>query len=176
MLRLSIVMMSSRPLLLAAVLAAACRAGPPGAAPAPAPAQSAAILSDAPTAWRPPVAPVQPLADPALAVTKRAPGGDWPIGTGGHWVSETDATGALTAVPVRRGPLAVLRVSSVPAGRTRDALDEGSDLVITDDPAVLEDAGTRPGDVDVALHWNRTYVLLAPGHPEGLADIKRGRR
>jgi len=122
---------------------------------------------------RPPVAPVQPLADPALAVTKRAPGGDWPIGTGGHWVSETDATGALTAVPVRRGPLAVLRVSSVPAGRTRDALDEGSDLVITDDPAVLEYAGTRPGYVDVALDWNRTYVLLVPGHPEGLADIKR---
>ena len=76
-------------------------------------------------------------------------------------------------VPVRRGPLAVLRVSSVPAGRTRDALDEGSDLVITDDPAVLEYAGTRPGYVDVALDWNRTYVLLAPGHPEGLADIKR---
>src|SRR5437016_4559599 len=125
-------------------------------------AQSATILSDRTIAVRPPVAPVQPLADPALAVTKRAPGGNWPIGTGGHWVSETDATGALTAVPVRRGALAVLRVSSVPAGRARDALDEGSDLVITDDPAVLEYAGTRPGYVDVALDWNRTYVLLAP--------------
>jgi len=136
-------------------------------------AQSATILSDRTIAVRPPVAPVQPLADPALAVTKRAPGGDWPIGTGGHWVSETDATGVLTAVPVRRGGMAVLRVSSVPAGRTRDALDEGSDLVITDDPAVLEYAGTRPGYVDVALDWNRTYVLLVPGHPEGLADIKR---
>ena len=136
-------------------------------------AQSTTILSDRTIAVRPPVAPVQPLADPALAVTKRAPGGDWPIGTGGHWVSETDATGALTAVPVRRGALAVLRVSSVPAGRARDALDEGSDLVITDDPAVLEYAGTRPGYVDVALDWNRTYVLLVPGHPEGLADIKR---
>src|SRR2546423_9035153 len=286
MLRLSIAMMSSRPLLLAAVLAAACRAGPPGAAPAPALpapgaapsdttcrlaprpaakrdrvavafaepieathaplarndaerfvfaelyetlirvdcagrvlpglaqsweasgdrwtftlrddarfwdgapvtardviaswrardsafAQSATVVSDRTIAVRPPVAPVQPLADPALAVTKRAPGGDWPIGTGGHWVSETDATGALTAVPVRRGALAVLRVSSVPAGRTRDALDEGSDLVITDDPAVLEYAGTRPRYVDVALDWNRTYRLLAPGHPQGPADIKR---
>src|SRR5256714_15348939 len=100
---------------------------------------------------RPPSAPVLPLADPALAVTKRAPGGDWPIGTGGHWVSESDAMGALTEVPVRRGALAVLRVSSVPAGRTRDALDEGSDLVITGDPAVLEYAGTRTGYVDGAL-------------------------
>jgi len=38
---------------------------------------------------------------------------------------------------------------------------------------VLEYAATRPGYVDVALDWNRTYVLLAPGHPDGLADIQR---
>src|SRR4029077_19923826 len=102
----------------------------------------------------------------------RAPGDDWPIGTGGHWVSETDAAGGLTAVPVRRA-LPVLRITTVPAGRTRDAIDEGSDLVITGDPAVLEYAGTRPGYADVALDWNRTYVLLAPGHLDGLADIRR---
>src|SRR5213078_699640 len=204
-------MMSSRAaLLFAGLLAAACRAGPPGAAPAPAlpapgaaPSDTTCRLAPSPAAKRDTVAvalaePIEathaPLARndaerfvfaelyetlirvdcagrvlPGLAqsweasgdrwtftlrddarfwdgapVTERAPGGDWPIGTGGHWVSETDATGALTAVPVRRGPLAVLRVSSVPAGRTRDALDEGSDLVITGDPAVLEYAGTRP--------------------------------
>ena len=136
-------------------------------------AQSATVLSDRMIGVRPPAAPFQPLADPALAVTKRAPGGDWPIGTGSHWVSETDAAGVLSAVPVRRGALPVLRVATVPAGRTRDAVDEGSDLVITGDPAVLEYAATRPGFVDVALDWNRTYVLLAPGHPDGLADIRR---
>jgi extracellular solute-binding protein (family 5) len=136
-------------------------------------AQSATILGDRAIAVRPPVAPVEPLADPALAVTKRAPGGDWPIGTGGHWVSETDAAGVLSALPVRRGTLPALRISTVPAGRSRDALDEGSDLVITGDPVVLEYAATRPGYVDVALDWNRTYVLLAPGHPDGLADIQR---
>jgi Bacterial extracellular solute-binding proteins, family 5 Middle len=136
-------------------------------------AQSATVLGDRTIAVRPPAAPVQPLADPALAVTKRAPGGDWPIGTGGHWVSETDAAGTLSAVPVRRGTLPALRISTVPAGRTRDALDEGSDLVITGDPAVLEYAATRPAYVDVPLDWNRTYVLLAPGHPDGLGDIRR---
>ena len=136
-------------------------------------AQSATILGDRTISVRPPVAPVEPLADPALAVTKRAPGGDWPIGTGGHWVSETDAAGVLSVVPVRRGALPALRVSTVPPGRSRDALDEGSDLVITGDPAVLEYAATRPGYVDEALDWNRTYVLLAPGHSDGLADIKR---
>jgi len=136
-------------------------------------AQSAIVLTDRTIAVRPPTAPFQPLADPVLAVTKRAPGGDWPIGTGGHWVSETDAAGGLTAVPVRRGALPVLRITTVPAGRTRDAIDEGSDLVITGDPAVLEYAGTRPGYADVALDWNRTYVLLAPGHLDGLADIRR---
>src|SRR5439155_357055 len=123
--------------MLAALFAAACRAGPPtpGAAPAPALpardvlaawrardstfAQSATILGDRTIAVRPPVAPVEPLADPALAVTKRAPGGDWPIGTGGHWVSETDAAGVLSAPPVRRGTLPALRISTVPAGRSR---------------------------------------------------------
>src|SRR5438105_8359080 len=136
-------------------------------------AQSATVLSDHTIAVRPPAAPFQPLADPALAVTKRAPGGDWPIGTGGHWVSETDAAGVLSAVPVRRGALPVLRVATLPAGRTRDALDQGSDLVITGDPTVLEYAATRPGYVDIPLDWNRTYVLLVPGHPDGLADIRR---
>ncbi len=135
--------------------------------------QTVTILSDKLLALRPPTAPFQPLADPALAVTKRAPGGDWPIGTGGHWVSETDAAGVLSAVPVRRGTLPVLRVTSLPAGRTRDALDQGSDLVITGDPTVLEYAATRPGYFDIPLDWNRTYVLLVPGHAEGLADIKR---
>src|SRR5256885_1218657 len=77
-------------------------------------AQSATVVSDRTIAVRPPVAPVQPLADPALAVTKRAPGGDWPIGTGGHWVSATDATGVLTAVPVRGGGPAGLPLPSVP--------------------------------------------------------------
>ena len=46
------------------------------------------------------------------------------------------------SVPVRRGALPVLRITTVPASRTRDAVDEGSDLVITGDPAVLEYAGT----------------------------------
>jgi hypothetical protein len=136
-------------------------------------AQSANALDDRTLAVRPPVAPVQPLADPALAVTKRAPGGDWPIGTGGHWVSETDAAGDLSLVPVRRGALPAMRVSTVLAGRSRDAIDEASDLVITGDPAVLEYAATRPGYLDEALDWSRTYVLLAPGHPDGFADLKR---
>src|SRR5207248_6309424 len=135
--------------------------------------QTVTILSDKLLALRPPTAPFQPLADPALAVTKRAPGGDWPIGTGGHWVSETDAAGVLSAVPVRRGTLPVLRVTTLPAGRTRDAPDQGSDLVITGDPTVLKYAATRPGYFDIPLDWNRTYVLLVPGHAEGLADIKR---
>ena len=136
-------------------------------------AQGATVLSDRAIGVRPPAAPFQPLADPALAVTKRAPGGGWPIGTGGHWVSETDAAGFLSAVPVRRGTLPVLRVTTVSAGRTRDALDEGSDLVITGDPTVLEYAGTRPGYADIPLDWSRTYVLLAPGRADGFADIRR---
>src|SRR2546423_9881577 len=67
-------------------------------------AQGATVLSDRAIGVRPPAAPFQPLADPALAVTKRAPGGGWPIGTGGHLVSETDPAGFPSAGPGRPGP------------------------------------------------------------------------
>ena len=134
-------------------------------------AQTVTILGERELSVRAPAAPVQPFADPALAVTKRAPGGDWPIGTGDHWVSQIDAAGILWAVPLRRARLPVLRVETVPAVRMRDALDQGADLIITSDPTVLEYADSRPAYVDAALDWTRTYALLVPGGEGGLRDV-----
>jgi len=138
-------------------------------------AQTVTILGDRELSVRAPAAPVQPFADPALAVTKRAPGGDWPIGTGDHWVSQIDAAGILWAVPVRRARLPVFRVETVPAVRMRDALDQGADLMITSDPTVLEYADSRPGYVDAPLDWTRMYALLVPAGGErgepGLGDV-----
>jgi hypothetical protein len=116
----------------------------------------------------------QLFADPVLAVTKPAPGGGWPIGTGEHWVTNVDDTSPallwVRPVPEARRP--VLKVTTVSGSGARDALDEGADLLVTSDPAALEYAGTRPEYVKAPLEWSRTYVLLAPDrtslNPAGL--------
>lgn len=50
-----------------------------------------------------------------------------------------------------------------PGSDLRDALDGDADLVVSDDPALLEYAGRRPGFTSVPLPWSRSYVLLLPG-------------
>ena len=111
------------------------------------------------------IAPFQRLADQALAVTKPAPGGSWPIGTGRYWMTSGDPASpdVLVAQPMARAGYPVVKVATVPASAARDALDGEAGVLITDDPAALEYARTLPGYVDIQLEWNRTYVLLAPG-------------
>jgi hypothetical protein len=53
----------------------------------------------------------------------------------------------------------------------RDALDRGADLVLTDDPAVLEYAGSRPDFSTWALPWSRTYVLVLPHERSDLGTV-----
>jgi Bacterial extracellular solute-binding proteins, family 5 Middle len=114
--------------------------------------------------------PLQAFADRALAVTKPAPGGGWPIGTGSRWMStgDPDASDLLVARPVQRAGLAVVKIAVVSPAGVRDALDGGADLLVTRDPTALEYAVGLPGYVDLPLEWDRTYVLLGPGrdHPD----------
>src|SRR5207249_9628113 len=113
--------------------------------------------------------PFQRFADQVLAVTKAAPGGGgaWPIGTGDYWVTSGDPE-ALVAQPMRSGRPA-LKIVTAPASASRDALDAGADLLVTDDPATLEYARTLAGYTDLPLDWSRTYALLAPGRAKALA-------
>ena len=104
------------------------------------------------------------FADPALAVAKAAPDRGWPIGTGPFWVTgQTTSAQSIRATPTaddpQRRPI-VFR--PFPAAAARDALDERADVLVTDDPAVLDYAAARPEYVSVPLTWNRTYALLAP--------------
>src|SRR5439155_1243946 len=117
--------------------------------------------------------PFQRFADQVLAVTKAAPGGGgaWPIGTGDYWVTSGDPE-ALVAQPMRSGRPA-LKIVTAPASASRDALDAGADLLVTDDPATLEYARTLAGYTDLPLDWSRTYVLLAPGRDKALAGDLR---
>ena len=109
-------------------------------------------------------APFQRLADQALSITKPAPGGGWPIGTGRYWMTSGDpaSPNVLVAQPMARTGQPVVKIATVPASAARDALDGEAAVLMTDDPAALEYARTLPGYVDVPLEWNRTYVLLAP--------------
>ena len=120
-------------------------------------------------------APFQRLADQALAVTKPAPGGGWPIGTGRYWMTTGDPASpdVLVAQPMARTGQPVVKIATVPASAARDALDGAAGVLTTDDPAALEYARTLPGYVDVPLEWNRTYVLLAPGRDKPLVDDLR---
>jgi extracellular solute-binding protein (family 5) len=118
-------------------------------------------------------APFQRLADQALAVTKPAPGGSWPIGTGRYWMTSGDPADALVAQPVARTGQPVVMIATVPASAARDALDGEAGVLITDDPAALEYARTLPGYVDVPLEWSRTYVLLTPGHDKAVGGDLR---
>ena len=122
-----------------------------------------------------PDTPFRLFADPALAVTKPAPGGGWPIGTGRHWVTgaEAGAPDVLVARPVTRRGLPVVKITSVPPDGARDALDGGADMLVVDDPATLEYAARLRGYTDAPLEWSRTYVLLAPaGEHAGVGDLR----
>src|SRR5438128_2103821 len=103
-------------------------------------------------------APFQRLADQALAATKPAPGGGWPIGTGRYWMTSGDPASpdALVAQPMARSGQPVVKIATGPAGGARDALDGGADVLITDDAATLDYARSATGYVDVPLEWSRT--------------------
>lgn len=111
-----------------------------------------------------------PFADQALAVTKPAPGGGWPIGTGSRWMTgaEADSPDLLVARPVQGMRAAAEKIAIALPSAVRDALDGGADLLVTRDPGALEYATRLSGYVDIPLDWNRTYVLLGPGndHPD----------
>lgn len=118
---------------------------------------------------------VPPLfADPALAVRKPAPDRGWPIGTGPFWVSaaseSADALRAASLAP--GGPALVFR--QVTQGDLRDALDVPVDLLVTDDVAVLDYAGTRDDLISGPLPWSRTYALLLPARVGSGPEVAPG--
>ena len=116
------------------------------------------------------------LADPALAVMKPAPSGDWPIGTGRYWVTGATATPQETRAYSSQGDTLLFRQTS---GRDpRDLLDVGVDLLVTRDRAVTDYAATQPAFAVVELPWDRIYVYAAAEPPtirlDGLEQSVRG--
>ena len=103
------------------------------------------------------------LADPALAVTKPAPGGDWPIGTGHYWVTGANTTAQEIRALSSLGDTLVFRQAA--ASDPRDLLDAGIDLLVTRNRPVLDYAATQPAFAVVDLPWDRIYVFAAAEPP-----------
>jgi hypothetical protein len=116
------------------------------------------------------------LADPALAITKAAPGGDWPIGTGRYWVTGANATPQEIRAHSPAGDTLLFRQAS--GNDPRDLLDAGVDLLVTRDRSVADYAATQPAFTVADLPWDRIYVYAAaepPAHRlDGLEQAVRG--
>jgi len=131
------------------------------------PTQVVILLEDAPT-----VEPVR-FADPRLAVSRRAFGHTWPLGTGAFQPAVTGPadSGANLAL-VREGDTEPAVAVVQGQGRdARDLLDDGVDMLITREPAVTEYATSLPQFSTVALPWTSTYVWASPaGSPPDSGD------
>ena len=101
-----------------------------------------------------------PLDDRRLAVIMR---------TRSQSVPELFADSSL-AIPVD-WPWDSIAIVRVAPRDLRDALDGPADLVLTDDPAVLDYARTRPDLATRPLPWSRTYVLLRPREGKDLGRV-----
>jgi hypothetical protein len=115
-----------------------------------------------------------------LAVTRAIPGETWPAGTG-PYLADT-ANGKVVIEPLFGGRRPAVVLPHPGSEDARDWLDRGFDLVVTDDPAAIGYAASRPEFATRALPWERTYLLLtrdggktiAPGWRVNLArDVVR---
>ena len=110
------------------------------------------------------------LGDVELAVARRRPGTRWAEGTGSYRLRESPGPEAsprttLDLEPVRGGGLPRLTIHSVRGADTRDLVDAGAQLVLTDDPALAAYAAARSEMVSLSLPWDRTWSIVTPARP-----------
>ena len=112
----------------------------------------------------PSVAVPRAFADPALAISRVTTG--WPVGTGAYRPVSQGAD-TLRAEWGHSGGAApgwpeslVFRWAA--GARARDLLDAGVEAMITGDAAIRQYARARGGYAEVALPWDRTYLLFVP--------------
>jgi hypothetical protein len=98
------------------------------------------------------------LASPRLVVTRPLAGSAWPEGTGSHRIRRADA---ILIQPVREN-LTTFEVRTTTATEARNLIDEGADVLITDDPATAAYAARRLSAEVVPLPWDRTWVFVIP--------------
>ena len=99
------------------------------------------------------------FARPELAVRTREVEGGWPVGSGPF--RPAPRASGTSGAPLRSTTLAgpVPLEMRVVAGDPRDALDQGVDLLVTSDPAVIDYATAGAAFRAVPLPWSRTWLV-----------------
>ncbi|HEY2378139.1 MAG TPA: ABC transporter substrate-binding protein [Gemmatimonadaceae bacterium] len=120
------------------------------------------IVSLPDTAW-----PV--LSDGALAIYEPQSGAGWPEGSGPYRIARNAAdtlAGGLVLTPFASSSDPYLVTRRMKSGDPRDAIDAGSDVLVTDDPVAVSYGAARANLVAVPLPWTRTYALAVPSAPK----------
>jgi len=118
------------------------------------------------------------LAHPDLAVAKSVDGSPWPLGTRSSRIAPDDratAAPATSVITVARDNLPALRFLVAP-GDPRDLLDQGVDLLMTRDPAVLGYAATMAQFQSLPMAWQWTHVLVIPGRSRSSPSLSEEQR
>lgn len=101
-----------------------------------------------------------------FAVIKEPEDVSWPIGSGPYEIIAADSSGRLQRTITLRATYGhrdfVIRFLESPSLDARDLIQSGIDMMVTNDPAVLEYARGRPQLETAALPWEWTYALVAP--------------
>jgi len=97
------------------------------------------------------------LAGSPFAIARPAPG--WPLGSGPYEMLPEGALGTHVAVPAgaTRGPILKFIESGNDA---RDLLAGGVDVMVTEDPDVIDYADAQGGMHALALPWDRSWVII----------------
>jgi hypothetical protein len=112
------------------------------------------------------------LSAPPFSVARKAAGARWPLGSGPYRVvSENGAPvengwfggpgRTIILAPARRARAPVIRFVAASTEDARDLLESPIDLMVTEDPTVIEYASGDPRFVAAPLEWERTYTLLS---------------
>ncbi len=113
---------------------------------------------------------VRLLSDPAFSLRVRAGAGGELVGTGGYRL--VGDSGGLQLHPGARFPNAPrIRLARSTPGNARDMLDDGADLLVTEDPSVVRYAAAHPELDVVPLPLQRVYVLVSAADSSGIGEV-----
>jgi hypothetical protein len=119
--------------------------------------------------------PVAVFSDQRMAIVKERTG-THPLGTGPYRIAESHER-ELTAVMDAPQSESVIHFRILPEVDARDAIDLGTDLLVTSDPRAIEYAAGRTDFEAAPLPWARTYLAVTPYgsviHTAGLPEDLR---
>jgi hypothetical protein len=109
--------------------------------------------------------PIEYFADPALSVVRRIPERSWPLGTSAWTLPPAAASGSALTLVAAGAARSVMRFDHRPGADARDALDAGTAVLLTRDPAAIAYAASLREWIDAPLEWDRWYLLFSRATP-----------